>query len=111
MNNTDNISRDKECHDIIKLTNYYDILCIGKNATEEEIRKSYKKLAIKFHPDKNSSEFASDAFKKVSHSFTVLSNPEKKDRYDTFGSEEEIATSGYRGRNGDIDPFVKIILF
>ena len=99
--------KDKECKIIIAKKDYYDILQVNREANEDEIRKAYKKLAIKFHPDKNNSEFSSDAFKKVSHAFTVLSNKEKKQRYDTFGTEEDVgmSTEGFRFNNRE-DPFV-----
>jgi hypothetical protein len=56
---------DHQCQLIINKKCYYEILSISRTATDEEIKKSYRKLAIKFHPDKNKSAFASDAFKKV----------------------------------------------
>ena len=106
-NNPDKMEKeqkDKECKIIIAKKDYYDILTVNKNANEDEIRKEYKKLAIKFHPDRNNSEFSSYAFKKVSHAFTVLSNKEKKQRYDTFGNEEDVGTSteGFRGFNNKV---------
>jgi curved DNA-binding protein CbpA len=99
-------SKDQECHLVIGKKDYYEILNVKRNATDEEIRKSYKKLAIKFHPDKNCSKFAEEAFKKVSHSFSVLSCKEKRERYDMFGSEEEGMTMNNRTQfTDDFDPF------
>lgn len=109
MNSHDN-NEDIECKKIINKKDYYDILGIEKNASEEEIRKNYKKLAIKFHPDKNKSSLSSDAFKKVSHSFSVLSNKEKRNNYDKYGTEEEMieaAHSRRRQNSAEMDPFVK----
>ena len=57
--------KDAECEAIIKKNEYYDILGVSKDSTDEEIKRSYKKLALKFHPDKNQSLHASEAFKKV----------------------------------------------
>jgi DnaJ-domain-containing protein 1 len=57
--------KDAECEEIIKKKCYYEILGVAKESTEEEIKRSYKKLALKFHPDKNQSQHASEAFKKV----------------------------------------------
>jgi DnaJ-class molecular chaperone len=111
MNNEESAGqKDIECKKIIEKTDYYDILGLNKDATEDEIRKNYKKMAIKFHPDKNSSKFAEDAFKKVSHSFSVLSNKEKKQNYDKFGSEEGMGMPNGGGgfSRDDIDPFVFI---
>jgi len=69
--------------------NYYDILGIAKNASEDEIRKSYKKLAIKWHPDKNPNNIqeAEKKFKEISEAYQVLSDPGKKEMYDNYGEE------------------------
>ena len=62
--------------------NYYSILGLSQNATEDEIKKSYKKLAMKFHPDKNHAPQAADAFKKVSAAYVCLTDPAKRRIYD-----------------------------
>ena len=68
---------------------YYAILGVGKSATAREIKASYRKLAKKYHPDKNpDNRAAEDKFKKISEAYAVLSDPEKKKNYDTFGSEK-----------------------
>ena len=69
-------------------TNYYDILGVEKKATEDEIKKAYRKLALKLHPDKNNAPKATDAFKKVSQSYMWLSDAKKRDIYDQHGTEE-----------------------
>ncbi len=68
-------------------TDYYKILGINKNASEEEIKKSYRKLAMKYHPDhtKGNKE-AEEKFKKISEAYAVLSDKEKRKQYDMFGS-------------------------
>lgn len=66
---------------------FYKILNIDKNATDEEIKKSYKKLALLFHPDKNQgNEEASEKFKEISEAYSVLINKDKRRQYDVMGS-------------------------
>lgn len=93
---------EEECLRLIKLKDYYEILGIPKTALEEEIRKAYKKLAIKFHPDKNKAKNAEEAFKKINQAFSVLGTKEKKQRYDMFGTDEDVGMSS--GRE-NFDPF------
>jgi DnaJ-class molecular chaperone len=71
------------------IQNYYELLEISKDSTEEEIKKAYKKLAIKWHPDKNPNNVieAENQFKKISEAYQVLSDPEKKEIYDKYGEE------------------------
>jgi len=72
----------------MKMPNYYDILGISKDAEPSDIKKAYKKLAMKHHPDRNQgSKDSEKIFKDVSNAYNVLSNPEKKQMYDQFGEE------------------------
>ena len=57
---------------------YYDVLGVSKNASQDDIKKAYRKLALEFHPDKNSSPSAEDKFKKVAEAYAVLSSPTKR---------------------------------
>lgn len=67
---------------------YYDILGVSKDASEQEIKKAYRKVALKYHPDKNpDNPEAEDKFKEAAEAYEVLSNTEKKSRYDQFGHE------------------------
>lgn len=68
---------------------YYETLGVAKGATAAEIKKAYRKLALKFHPDKNKGDKAAEEkFKTVSEAYAVLSDPEKKQQYDTYGSTD-----------------------
>lgn len=73
---------------MIAKKDYYEILGLQKGASEDEIKKAYKKLALRFHPDKNRAPNATDAFKKISTAFACLNNPEKRKIYDEHGTEE-----------------------
>ncbi|MGB9813252.1 MAG: molecular chaperone DnaJ [Thermovenabulum sp.] len=64
---------------------YYEILGVSRDATEEEIKKAYRKLARQYHPDVNKSEDAQEKFKEINEAYEVLSNPEKRALYDKFG--------------------------
>ena len=65
---------------------FYDILGVTRSSSAEEIKKAYRKLAIKYHPDKNQGDKESEEmFKEAAEAYDVLSNPEKKQRYDQYG--------------------------
>jgi len=67
---------------------YYQILGVGRSASQAEIKKAYRKLAKKYHPDKNiGNKVAEDKFKEVSEAYAVLGNEEKRKQYDTYGAE------------------------
>ena len=73
---------------IRKCKNYYEILGVSKDCSESELKKSYRKLALAFHPDKNKAPGASEAFKAIGNAYAVLSDTEKKRQYDLYGDEE-----------------------
>lgn len=74
---------------------YYKILGIDKNATDDEIKKAYRKMAMKYHPDKNPDDDSAESkFKEAAEAYDVLSNPEKKSNYDRFGTPDA-SSSGF----------------
>jgi len=67
---------------------YYKVLGVGRDADEQAIRKAYKQLALKYHPDRNPDDKSAEAkFKEISEAYAVLSNPEARKKYDTFGHQ------------------------
>ena len=79
---------------------YYDILGVNKKATDEEIKRAYRKMAMKHHPDRNpNKKEAEERFKEINEAYAVLSDKEKRKQYDTFGAE------GFRQRFTQEDIF------
>lgn len=73
---------------------FYEVLGVGRNASPDEIKKAYRQMAMKFHPDRNAgNKEAEEKFKEAAEAYEVLSDPEKKQRYDQYGHE------GLRGTN------------
>lgn len=82
------------------MSDYYEILDVPKTATDQDIKKAYRKLALKWHPDKNpnNKEEAEENFKQISEAYDVLSDPEKRNVYDRYGKEG--LTGGVGGGSG-----------
>jgi DnaJ homolog subfamily A member 2 len=85
-------------------TEYYDELGLDKSADESQIKKAYRKMAMKWHPDRNKDDekSAEVKFKKVSEAYSVLSDPKKRETYDRFGKQ---ALEGAAGGGGGVNPF------
>jgi molecular chaperone DnaJ len=88
---------------------YYDVLGIQKNSGKEDIKSAYRKLALQFHPDRNKEPGAEERFKEISEAYAVLSDDEKRKRYDTYGhvGAEEV----YRGSEANFDEVFRDIGF
>lgn len=79
---------------------FYKTLGISKDASSEEIKKAYRKLALKYHPDRGGGEEASKEFKKVNEAYQVLSDPQKRSQYDQFGKTDFSSAGGQGGFSG-----------
>jgi len=84
---------------------FYKILDVARDASDRDIKKAYRKLALKYHPDKNQGDASAEAkFKEISSAFEVLSDPKKKETYDRFGEEGLQGGGGGGGGFGGADP-------
>lgn len=83
---------------------YYEILGLSRTATAEEIKKTYRKIALQYHPDRNpGSKEAEDKFKEAAEAYAILSDPEKRAQYDQFG--HSLGGHGFQGFEGFADSF------
>jgi len=103
---------EEQVKDVLRIKNYqdfYEVLGVGKEFTETELKKAYRKLALQFHPDKNQAPGAAEAFKRIGKAFATLNDADKRCAYDRYG--EDLGPSRSRSRykhedefEGDISP-------
>jgi len=88
---------------------YYEVLNVDRNATKEEIKGNYRKLALQYHPDRNKSSDAEEKFKEISEAYAVLSDDDKRKKYDKYGhvGSEEV----FRGSESNFDEIFRDIGF
>src|SRR3989344_1039837 len=79
---------------------YYEILGVDRNATKEDIKKAYKKLAKQYHPDLNKESGSAEKFKEINEADSVLGDDKKRQHYDQFGTAD---SSGFQGGTGGFD--------
>ncbi len=81
---------------------YYKILGVERTASADEIKRAYKKVAIKYHPDRNpGNKEAEEKFKQAAEAYDVLRDPEKRQRYDQFGADGVNGAGGFGGFNAE----------
>ena len=80
---------------------YYEVLGLQKGASDEEIKRAFRKMAMKYHPDRNQGDKdAEEKFKEVNEAYSVLSDPDKKNKYDRFGFAGVDPNAGFGGAGG-----------
>ncbi|CAI8034120.1 DnaJ homolog subfamily B member 14 [Geodia barretti] len=95
---------------VLRCRDYYEVLGVSRDASEADLKKQYRKLALQLHPDKNRAPKADEAFRAVSNAYGVLSDKDKRKRYDMYGesgvrrSQSGGGASFHRGFHGDLDP-------
>ena len=94
----------KICREICNSKDYYSVLGVSRDCSEADLKKGFKKRAVKVHPDKNPAPKATDAFKRVNAAMACLSDPDKRRVYDQVGSAEAFENREKRGGGGGGHP-------
>ena len=92
---------------VLAAKDYYQLLGVPRDASEREIKKAFRKLAVKYHPDKNKAKDAEDKFREIAKAYEVLSDAEKRRRYDQFGDEEGSGFGAGSAQHFDFNEFFK----
>ncbi|XP_060078965.1 dnaJ homolog subfamily B member 9-like isoform X1 [Ylistrum balloti] len=82
---------------LAKQADYYEVLGLKKGASDKQIKRAFRKLALKFHPDKNKEKGAEEKFREIAKAYEVLGDPEKKKKYDTYGHMDDQPFGGGGG--------------
>ena len=81
---------------------YYEVLGLSKGASGDEVKKAFRRMAMKYHPDKNPGDKdAEEKFKEINEAYSILSDPDKKQKYDKFGHAGVDPNQGFGGFRGD----------
>ena len=72
---------------MVSKLDFYDVLGVGRDASQDEIKRAFRKLAFKYHPDRNKMADAEERFKEISEAYAILSDPKKRQQYDAQGFE------------------------
>jgi hypothetical protein len=90
---------------------YYDLLGLDRTATDRQIKKAFRKLALQYHPDKNKEKGAEDKFREIAEAYDVLSDEDKRKKYDTYGHQDDGAQGsqghGFDGQGFNFQDFFK----
>ncbi|GIT12416.1 MAG: hypothetical protein CM1200mP33_6020 [Chloroflexota bacterium] len=79
---------------------YYEILGVSKKATDEQLKSAFRKKALEYHPDRNKSKDAEEKFKEINEAYQILSDSDKRTKYDQFGHAGVSGASGSAGFKG-----------